>query len=78
MSFNKRKLPGLGLQRRVRPRVEPEPQSDIEISSASEPPSEEEVDDSASEDEEDEESLPSASDDSEAVRLTSHFEENGD
>ncbi len=53
MSTIKRKMSNLGLQRRVRPRVEPEPESDVE-ESGSEAPSEEDVGSHASEDESDE------------------------
>lgn len=79
MASVKRKIPDLVLQRRVRPRVEPEPESDVE-GSDSEALSEEGLDSAGSEDEnrdeddedEDESSDENASDsgqESELVRI---------
>ena len=71
MSSVKRKMPALngGLQRRVRPRVEPEPESDIEASD-SEAPSEEDIAASGSEDEDgsgSDDASDAGSDDDESV-----------
>jgi len=67
MASTKRKIPDLGLQRRVRPRVEPEPESDVDDSS-SEVPSEEGVDSAGSEDEGGDSASEVSEDESEPVR----------
>lgn len=77
MSSTKRKMPSVGLQRRVRPRFEPEPESNIE-NSDSEAPSEEDVapesgsggDDDDDEEDDDEEDASDGSDGDASVSPT--------